>query len=46
MGGGSLGKIPLALQQISLAAVRAKQIGDVKLADKLNAKVDELLKSI
>lgn len=49
VGGGaidSLGKIPLALQQLSLAATRAAEAGDSTLADRLNAKVDELLKTI
>ena len=44
--GDDLGKIPLALQQLSLAATRAEQNGDVKLADKLNEKMNDLLKTI
>lgn len=47
-GGGvdSLGKIPLALQQLSLAATRAQESGDTALADRLNNKIDDLLSTI
>jgi SPP1 family phage portal protein len=42
----SLGKIPLALQQLSLAATRAVESGDTLLADRLNLKINELLATI
>lgn len=39
----SIGKIPLALQQLALAKQRALQDGDEGMADKINSKMDELL---
>jgi hypothetical protein len=45
-GGGSadtLGKLPLALQQLGLAADRAQAQGDAKLATLIRAKMKELL---
>jgi len=48
-GGGSIditGKLPLAIQQLSLAASRVKEIGNPALAAKLNAKIAELIKDI
>lgn len=49
-GGGNeldqIGKLPLAIQQLSLAATRATESGDQALAKRLNKKVDELLKSV
>ena len=44
--GGSLGAIPLALQQIALARERATTSGDADLAARLGAKMDELLASL
>lgn len=41
-----IGKLPLAIQQLSLAATRASESGDQALAQRLNKKVDELLKSV
>lgn len=38
----TLGKIPLALQQLALARTRANEDGDLALASKLGAKIDEL----
>lgn len=40
------GKLPLAIQQLSLAATRAAESGDQQLANRLNKKVDELLISV
>ncbi len=40
------GKLPLALQQLSLAATRIKEIGNTALANKINIKIAELLKEI
>ena len=42
----NLGKIPLALQQLALAATRAEADGNGKLAAKLHKKIDELLSQI
>lgn len=41
-----IGKLPLAIQQLSLAAQRASDTGNAALAAKLNKKIDELLKSV
>jgi hypothetical protein len=41
-----IGKLPLAIQQLSLAAQRASDTGNVSLAARLNKKIDELLKSV
>lgn len=50
LGGGSdidtLGKIPLALQQMALARERAITAGDTSLANNLGAKMRELTKDI
>ena len=45
-GRDSLGKIPLALQQLALARERAKEQGDNDLQVKIGAKMDELLAQI
>lgn len=48
-GGGasdSIGKLPLALQQLALAKFRAEESGDVVLADSITKKMNELLKQI
>ncbi len=42
-GGNELGKIPLAIQQLALAATRAQEVGDTALSERLQAKIDELL---
>lgn len=42
----SPGKIPLALQQLAMARERATTAGGYDLADKIGAKIDELLSSI
>lgn len=44
--GDNLGKLPLAIQQLSLAATRATESGDAALAKRINKKVDEILKSV
>lgn len=41
-----IGKLPLAIQQLSLAATRAQEAGDAALAKRINRKVDEILKSV
>jgi hypothetical protein len=41
-----LGKIPLALQQLSLSQFRLKQGGNERLAGKIEAKIDELLAQV
>lgn len=41
-----IGKLPLAIQQLSLAQNRAQVSGDTALADRLGNKIDELLKSV
>jgi hypothetical protein len=41
-----IGKLPLAIQQLSLAATRAVESGDNALAARLNKKIDELLKAV
>lgn len=41
-----IGKLPLAIQQLSLAAQRAADTGNTALAARLNKKIDELLKSV
>lgn len=38
-----IGKIPLAVQQLSLAASRAKDAGDTELAASITAKINQLL---
>lgn len=50
-GGGiiqsdSLGKIPLALQQLALARERAKSANDIQLVNDIGKKMDELLTKI
>ena len=47
-GGGNdtLGKIPLALQQLALARERASTAGDTTLSNKIGDKIEELLKEI
>lgn len=42
MGGGELGKIPLAIQQLSLAMFRADQAGNKQQANELKNKIQEL----
>ncbi len=42
----TLGKIPLALQQLALARERANTAGDMELVRKLGDKMDELLEQI
>jgi hypothetical protein len=46
VGGDTLGKLPLALQQLALARERALAIGDKDLVKQLGDKMDELLKQI
>lgn len=47
MGGGSdIGKVPLAIQQLALARMRADEAGDSTLSNQLGNKIDELLKNI
>jgi len=41
-----LGKIPLALQQLALARMRADEAGDTALSKSIGDKMDELLASI
>lgn len=41
-----IGKLPLAIQQLSLAAQRASDTNNAALASRLNKKIDELLKSV
>jgi hypothetical protein len=41
-----IGKLPLAIQQLSLAATRAVEAGKPDLAARLNKKIDELLVSV
>lgn len=41
-----IGKLPLAIQQLSLAATRAVEAGKPDLAARLNKKIDELLISV
>ena len=41
-----IGKLPLAIQQLSLAATRATEAGKPDLAARLNKKIDELLISV
>lgn len=45
-GGSDIGKIPLAIQQLALARMRADEAGDSTLSNQLGNKIDELLKSI
>jgi len=45
-GGDSLGKVPLAVQQLALARERAITAGDSVLAQQLGDKMDELLQQI
>lgn len=47
-GGGadSLGKIPLALQQLALARERANTVGDTTLSDLIGNAIDELTKRL
>jgi hypothetical protein len=42
----SIGKFPLAIQQLALAKMRAEESGDKVLAGKLSAKMDQLLDKI
>lgn len=42
----SLGKIPLAIQQLSLAKARAEETGDTDTAKALTAKINDLLNKI
>lgn len=42
----NIGKLPLAIQQLTLAATRAGELGNTALAARLNKKVDELLISV
>jgi hypothetical protein len=46
MAVSDIGKVPLAIQQLALARERAVNGGDVVLAAKLGAKIDELTASI
>jgi hypothetical protein len=50
LGGGvnsdEIGKVPLAIQQLSLAATRVEAIGNSALAKKLNSTIAELIKQI
>ena len=41
-----LGKVPLALQQLALARERAREAGDMELAQSIGVKMDELLAEI
>lgn len=41
-----IGKLPLAIQQLSLGATRATEAGNPELAARLNKKIDELLISV
>lgn len=41
-----IGKLPLAIQQLSLAASRTVEAGNQQQARRLNNKIDELLKSV
>jgi hypothetical protein len=43
---GYLGKLPLAIQQLSLAATRIKESGNPALAKQIMAKLQEVLKTI
>jgi hypothetical protein len=45
-GGGELGKLPLAIQQLSLAMFRAEQTGNNGQAELLKQKITELTNSI
>lgn len=45
-GVDDLGKLPLALQQLGLAATRADELGDTALSSQLRAKMKELTKTI
>ena len=45
-GGDSVGKIPLALQQLALARQRASESGDTVTANSIGAKINELLDRI
>lgn len=42
----NLGKVPLALQQLGLAQMRAQDSGNQKLANEIQKKMDELLEQI
>ncbi|MBI1939168.1 MAG: phage portal protein [Ignavibacteriales bacterium] len=44
--GGELGKLPLAIQQLSLSMQRASDVGDNALANKIKLRIDEILKEI
>lgn len=48
LGGGAevLGKVPLAIQQLALARMRADESGDKALSKQLGDKIDELLNKI
>jgi hypothetical protein len=46
MSSDDVGKIPLALQQLTLAATRAAELGNTKLAASINKKVNELLEGL
>lgn len=46
LGGGELGKVPLAVQQLALSRQRAIDAGDTVLAAALGDKMDELLSKI
>ena len=41
-----LGKLPLAIQQLSNAADKASKLGNTKLYNVINAKIDSLIKEI
>jgi len=45
-GGDTLGKVPLAVQQLALSRQRAIEAGDTALAAELGKKMDELLEKI
>lgn len=42
----TIGKLPLALQQLGLALMRADEAGDSKLSKKIRGKMDEMLSEI
>lgn len=46
LGGGDIGKLPLALQQLTLAATRAEESGDTKLANLLRQKATEITQQL
>jgi hypothetical protein len=45
-GGDALGKLPLALQQLSLAKTRLEATGDIKLSNEMDKKISDLISQI